>query len=105
MIWKSLDNGEENLSLFEKIYEKFKPTELTEKIVIDSGQVLNYLKLGNKRRTMGSTGINQFSSRSHAIMEINIEQKINNKNKEEIINSKLLFVDLAGSEKGGMEKV
>ena len=78
--------------------------ELTEKIVIDSGQVLNYLKLGNKRRTMGSTGINQFSSRSHAIMEINIEQKINNKNKEEIINSKLLFVDLAGSEKGGMEK-
>ena len=78
--------------------------ELTEKIVIDSGQVLNYLKLGNKRRTMGSTGINQFSSRSHAIMEINIEQKIKNKNKEEIINSKLLFVDLAGSEKGGMEK-
>ena len=78
--------------------------ELTEKIVIDSGQVLNYLKLGNKRRTMGSTGINQFSSRSHAIMEINIEQKINNKNKEEIISSKLLFVDLAGSEKGGMEK-
>ena len=78
--------------------------ELTEKIVIDSGQVLNYLKLGNKRRTMGSTGINQFSSRSHAIMEINIEQKTKNKNKEEIINSKLLFVDLAGSEKGGMEK-
>jgi hypothetical protein len=34
MIWKSLDNGEENLSLFEKIYEKFKPTELTEKIEI-----------------------------------------------------------------------
>ena len=78
--------------------------ELTEKIVIDSSQVINYLKLGNKRRTMGSTGSNQFSSRSHAIMEINIEQKIKNKNKEEIINSKLLFVDLAGSERGGMEK-
>ena len=31
MIWKTLDNGEDNISLFEKIYEKYNPIEFTEK--------------------------------------------------------------------------
>ena len=78
--------------------------ELTSFIVSDSNQVLNYIMLGNSRRTMGATGVNQFSSRSHAILEINVEQRISNKNKEEIINGKILMVDLAGSERGGLEK-
>ena len=78
--------------------------ELTQINVSKSSDVLNYIILGNKRRTMGPTGVNQFSSRSHAILEISVEQRANNKSKEEVLNSKLLLVDLAGSERGGLEK-
>ena len=59
---------------------------------------------GNKKRTMASTNQNQFSSRSHAVLQISLEiQKLKNvlkkTNEYEIIISKLLMVDLAGSEK------
>jgi hypothetical protein len=80
--------------------------ELTEYTVTNSEQVSNLIILGNSRRTMAPTGVNQFSSRSHAILQINVEQTIRNKDnlKEEIVTSKLLLVDLAGSERGGLEK-
>ena len=78
---------------------------LSELIVKDSDEVYNYILKGNSRRTMGSTGQNQFSSRSHAILEINIEQCEKNIEKSDILISKMLYVDLAGSEKGGKEKI
>jgi kinesin family protein 18/19 len=78
---------------------------LSELIVKDSEEVYNYILKGNSRRTMGSTGQNQFSSRSHAILEINIEQCEKNIEKSDILISKMLYVDLAGSEKGGKEKI
>ena len=51
---------------------------------------------------MASTNQNQFSSRSHAILQMNLEkrQKINTESYE-VHNSKFLIVDLAGSERGG----
>ena len=76
---------------------------LSELIVKDSNEVYNYILKGNSRRTMGATGQNQFSSRSHAILEINIEQCEKNIEKSDILISKMLFVDLAGSEKVGKE--
>ena len=60
--------------------------ELTQIVVNKSSEVLNYIVIGNQRRTMGPTGVNQFSSRSHAILEISIEQRVNNKSKEEVMN-------------------
>ena len=78
---------------------------LSELIVKNSDEVYNYILKGNSRRTMGSTGQNQFSSRSHAILEINIEQCEKNIEKSDILISKMLYVDLAGSEKGGKEKI
>ena len=78
---------------------------LSELIVKDSDEVYNYILKGNSRRTMGSTDQNQFSSRSHAILEINIEQCEKNIEKSDILISKMLYVDLAGSEKGGKEKI
>ena len=78
---------------------------LSELIVKDSNEVYNYILKGNSRRTMGATGQNQFSSRSHAILEINIEQCEKNIEKSDILISKMLFVDLAGSEKVGKEKI
>lgn len=78
--------------------------DLSEIIVKNSNQVYNYIVKGNARRTKGSTGQNQISSRSHAILEINIEQCGKNIEKGDILVSKMLLVDLAGSEKGGKEK-
>lgn len=78
--------------------------DLSEIIVTNSNQVYNYIVKGNARRTKGSTGQNQISSRSHAILEINIEQCSKNIEKGDILVSKMLLVDLAGSEKGGKEK-
>jgi len=76
--------------------------DITQYKIFDVSQVINLILLGNSRRTMASTSANQFSSRSHAILEFNIEQ-INLKS-ETSMNSKLCLVDLAGSERGGMEK-
>ena len=61
---------------------------------------------GNKRRTMAPTNQNKFSSRSHAILQISLERKSYNeeKNNFDIYFSKFLMVDLAGSERGGLEK-
>ena len=61
---------------------------------------------GNKRRTMAPTNQNKFSSRSHAILQISLERKSYNeeKNNFDIYFSKFLMVDLAGSERGGIEK-
>ena len=39
MIWKSLDNGEYNVSIFEKIYEKYNPIEFTEKKKIEISKI------------------------------------------------------------------
>ena len=50
---------------------------------------------GNSRRKMARTQANEFSSRSHAIIQI--QAKI--PTKDGTINSKLSFVDLAGCER------
>lgn len=76
--------------------------EITQYKISEVSQVINLILLGNSRRTMAPTSANQFSSRSHAILEFSIEQ-INLKT-ETSMTSKLCLVDLAGSERGGMEK-
>ena len=55
---------------------------------------------------MAPTNQNKFSSRSHAILQISLERKSFNeeKNNFDIYFSKFLMVDLAGSERGGLEK-
>jgi len=76
--------------------------DITQYKITEVSQVINLILLGNSRRTMAPTTANQFSSRSHAILEFSIEQ-INLKN-ETSMSSKLCLVDLAGSERGAMEK-
>ncbi len=79
--------------------------DLTELTVNNSSELIKLIILGNHRRTMAATGQNQFSSRSHAILQILVEQKSKVKDiKEEVLISKFLLVDLAGSERGGLEK-
>ncbi len=46
--------------------------------------------------SLGSTGANDSSSRSHAVLQILLKHKENKKR----IHGKLSFIDLAGSERG-----
>lgn len=52
---------------------------------------------------MASTGSNQFSSRSHAILQINVEVKTSKKGVlENVQSSKISLIDLAGSERAAV---
>ena len=75
-------------------------SNVKEVIITDSVQLKKIINESNKRRTMASTDQNQFSSRSHAILQMTLEKKIKKSEENyDIIYSKFLVVDLAGSEK------
>ena len=55
---------------------------------------------GNQKRTTGKTNVNETSSRSHALLKINIENKDKEgPNASNITCGRFILVDLAGSEK------
>ena len=58
---------------------------------------------GNEKRTMAATNSNAFSSRSHAILNIEVEQS-SFEMKNKILVSKLSMIDLAGSERASVTK-
>ena len=101
---KTNSNNNNGLMIVEDPTKGVLVPDLTEIAVNNSTQVYNHIINGNSRRTKGATSQNQFSSRSHAILEINIEQCNKNIIKDDILISKMLLVDLAGSERGGKEK-
>ena len=77
-----------------------------EYVINNSLELKRIICQGNKKRTMAPTNQNKFSSRSHAILQISLERREFNaeKNNYNIYFSKFLVVDLAGSERGGLEK-
>ena len=80
---------------------------VTEIITNSSKDILNILKKGNKNRTTEETDSNESSSRSHAILQINVSYK--EKNNNDLINNqvkygKLNLIDLAGSERASVSK-
>lgn len=62
-------------------------------------EILSYLKKGNKNRSSEATGANEKSSRSHAILEVQIGCKKNQGNQTLYRTTKLSMIDLAGSER------
>ena len=78
--------------------------DLSEVIVGNSNDAVQLILKGNHKRQIGSTEQNHFSSRSHAILEISIEQCDMNLSNGSILISKILLGDLAGSERGSKEK-
>ena len=66
---------------------------LLEKQTKNIEELLDIIDFGLNSRTVGITGANLDSSRSHGILQINI------KTKEKEIYSKISFIDLAGSER------
>jgi kinesin family protein 18/19 len=69
--------------------------ELSELLVESLDQVNHLIDRGNRLRTMAATSANQFSTRSHAILQMTLEQRGGG----ETQTSKLYLIDLAGSER------
>jgi len=64
-------------------------------------EVLKLLKYGNSNRSQHPTDHNKESSRSHAVMQIIVQQKAKDSGlSAEVKTAKLSMIDLAGSEKG-----
>lgn len=59
------------------------------------------IEKGNATRSTGTTGANEESSRSHAILQLVIKRSVDgNESKPPRVVGKLSFIDLAGSERG-----
>ncbi|XP_024386692.1 uncharacterized protein [Physcomitrium patens] len=70
--------------------------------VSDVELVKEYIDKGNQSRSTGSTGANEESSRSHAILQLVVKKAQEGKEGKEIsrVVGKISFIDLAGSERG-----
>lgn len=68
---------------------------LTEKIIPNTDALMTLINFGLSVRITGTTGMNDDSSRSHAILQISLRNKENGK-----MHGKVSFIDLAGSERG-----
>lgn len=74
---------------------------LQEYRVSDVETVKELIEKGNATRSTGTTGANEESSRSHAILQLAIKRKVDgNDSKPARVIGKLSFIDLAGSERG-----
>lgn len=66
-------------------------------------QVHELVTFGNEHRARAATGANQFSTRSHALLTITLERRTKASGvTEEVTNSKLSLIDLAGSERASV---
>lgn len=74
---------------------------LQEYKVSDVEMIKDLIEKGNSTRSTGTTGANEESSRSHAILQLAIKRSVDgNESKPPRLVGKLSFIDLAGSERG-----
>lgn len=74
--------------------------DLSAFVVNNADDMDRIMTLGNKNRSVGSTNMNEHSSRSHAIFSITVERSDAGPDKEQHVRvGKLHMVDLAGSER------
>lgn len=74
---------------------------LQEYRVVDVETVKELIERGNATRSTGTTGANEESSRSHAILQLCVKRSVDgSESKPARIVGKLSFIDLAGSERG-----
>ena len=72
---------------------------LTEHAIQDVAGMMKVIDDGSSVRAQGATGANADSSRSHAVLTIDV--KVPSKNgREQVVFGKFCFIDLAGSERG-----
>lgn len=69
--------------------------------VFDVETIKDFIEKGNASRSTGTTGANEESSRSHAILQLVIKRSVDgSESKPARLVGKLSFIDLAGSERG-----
>lgn len=69
--------------------------------VYDVETIKDFIEKGNASRSTGTTGANEESSRSHAILQLVIKRSVDgSESKPARLVGKLSFIDLAGSERG-----
>ncbi|GFP99924.1 kinesin-13a [Phtheirospermum japonicum] len=74
---------------------------LQEYRVSDVETIKELIEKGNSTRSTGTTGANEESSRSHAILQLTIKRSVDgSESKPPRVVGKLSFIDLAGSERG-----
>lgn len=74
---------------------------LQEYKVLDVETIKELIERGNATRSTGTTGANEESSRSHAILQLAIKRSSDGSEmKPARLVGKLSFIDLAGSERG-----
>jgi kinesin family protein 18/19 len=95
-----LNNGE-SLELREDQHKGSQLVGVNEVEVNNSTEVFKILMKGNKNRTTEATNMNETSSRSHAVLQITVE---NRKSNTETTSGKFILVDLAGSERATNSK-
>ncbi|XP_053296504.1 kinesin heavy chain [Pleuronectes platessa] len=92
-----LDVSKTNLSVHEDKNRVPFVKGCTERFVSSPDEVMDVIDEGKANRHVAVTNMNEHSSRSHSIFQINIKQE--NVETETKLSGKLYLVDLAGSEK------
>ncbi|XP_043243868.1 kinesin-like protein KIF19 isoform X2 [Amphibalanus amphitrite] len=78
---------------------------LSEVTTQSTKEVMRLLTKGNKERTMESTAANKTSSRSHALLMVNVRQQSRVRDIHETVKTgRLYMIDLAGSERAKRTK-
>ncbi len=96
-----LSNLDEYLDLREDPNKGISISNISELNVTSCKDIMQLLKKGNKNRTQEATNANETSSRSHAILQVQVEYKdrVTTGLEAEIKVGKLSLIDLAGSER------
>ena len=90
----------QGLMLREDAAKKMSVVGITEHIPESPERVLEMIQEGNMRRTMSPTEANEVSSRSHAVLQINVTQRPRTADTiTETTSASLNIIDLAGSER------
>ena len=87
-------NSRKNLNILEDSKGQINIVGITEIQVNDLNSLINIINYGINLRSVGITGANNDSSRSHGIIQINLKEIKNKK-----LKGKISFIDLAGSER------
>lgn len=95
----------QGLALREDSNERIVVAGLSEHSPTTVDEVMEMILLGNQNRTMSPTEANATSSRSHAVLQVNVKQKSRTAGiSEDHTVATLSIIDLAGSERASVTK-
>ena len=95
-----LSNKSKTLDLREDPARGIIVAGVTEIMTTNTDEIMQLLREGNRKRTKEATYANEASSRSHAVLQVTVENKDKSHGTDSDINiGKLSLIDLAGSER------